>query len=356
MIRSQIFSAIIMIVISIVVLGFVLRYLLQGLITVSKALHDISKGQGDLTSRIPVRSKDEVGKLAQSFNQFVDRMHSTITTIFELSQNVKDQSEQSAKTAQEREALSKKQLDETTMVATALTEMTSSTGEIAKNAEQTAFKSQEAVDVTQKGRALSDKELESITNLSSELENASRVIEDLNQQSSEINDIVSSIKGIAEQVNLLALNAAIEAARAGEQGRGFAVVADEVRVLSQRTRASTVDIHNVISKLQDTTGDAVKAMQLCHDIASTSVEDTQNGASGFSEIQSSVVEINDMAIHISTAAEEQAAVTSELNRNTETIKNIANQIQSDATESHSQAKQLNSLSQELAEQVSIFKI
>lgn len=356
LITYQVTIGLVLIVLSIIVLSLLIRFLLADLVLVSNALEDIAQGHGDLTVKIETKSTDEVGKLAQNFNNFVFKLHDIIKSIDGLSNVLSDQSKASAASVEQSTRRLNIQQNEIVSVAAAVEEMTTATQEIAGNAEQTAQRANDTVAISGTGQNLANTSLTSINQLAQEVSLASQVIAELSEQGDKINSIVSTISGIAEQTNLLALNAAIEAARAGEQGRGFAVVADEVRVLSQRTHSSTEEISSMISMLQSTTSKAVKVMDLCHTLASTSVNDTEKSGNSFAEIASAIDMIDNMTAQIATAAEEQTSVTAEIARNTQAIRDVSSELQEEMDHGLEQAHNLKKLAESLREQVQKFKL
>ncbi|WP_417560030.1 methyl-accepting chemotaxis protein [Marinomonas sp.] len=356
LITYQVTIALVLIVLSIIVLSLLIRFLLADLVLVSNALEDIAQGHGDLTVKIETKSTDEVGKLAQNFNNFVFKLRDIIKSIDGLSNVLSDQSKASAASVEQSTRRLNIQQNEIVSVAAAVEEMTTATQEIAGNAEQTAQRANDTVAISGTGQNLANTSLTSINQLAQEVSLASQVIAELSEQGDKINSIVSTISGIAEQTNLLALNAAIEAARAGEQGRGFAVVADEVRVLSQRTHSSTEEISSMISMLQSTTSKAVKVMDLCHTLASTSVNDTEKSGNSFAEIASAIDMIDNMTAQIATAAEEQTSVTAEIARNTQAIRDVSSELQEEMDHGLEQAHNLKKLAESLREQVQKFKL
>ena len=352
----QALTATVLIILSIIVLSLLIRYLLADLVRVSNALEDIAKGNGDLTVKIDTKSHDEVGKLAHNFNDFVFKLRDIIKSIDELSHVLSEQSKASAVSVEQSTRRLNLQQNEIVSVAAAVEQMTTATQEIAMNAEQTARRSNETVDISSAGQDIAKTSLASIRQLASEVSIASQVITELNEQGDKINSIVLAISGIAEQTNLLALNAAIEAARAGEQGRGFAVVADEVRVLSQRTHTSTEEISGMIDMIQASTSKAVKVMELCHTLASTSVDDTEKSGRSFVEIANAIENMNNMTVQIATAAEQQTSVIGEIARNTQAIRDVSSELQDEMDQGLEQAHNLKMLAESLHAQVQKFKL
>jgi methyl-accepting chemotaxis protein len=336
--------------------GWLVTRQLRELGTVSEALADIANGEGDLTVRINVKSDDEVGKLAENFNQFVSRLHTMASNLREITLELNRSAADSADSAFQRSQNIRHQQDEITMVATAVTEMASATQEIAGNAENTAKSAEQAVGLTQEGHNQANQSQASIGNLAREVNSAVGIIEDLNGHAQKISSILATIRSIAEQTNLLALNAAIEAARAGDQGRGFAVVADEVRVLSQRTHTSTEEIQSMIETLQSTTQEAVSVMSDSHHLAETSVKDVDEAGMSIENIAAQINVISDMATQIASAAEEQSSVTAEISRNTEGVQEVANQMASEAETAAQQAEALKSLADSLEEEIKRYKL
>lgn len=353
---GQLLVTLIVVVICTVLFNLLCNMLFLPLNNVSRALEQIANGSGDLTQRIKVENNDEVGKLANSFNTFVASLQQLIAHVRHQSEQLTSQSEHSA----QRSNLSVSELglqqQEVTMVATAVTEMASATQEIAYNAEQTAQAAQNSTNSTEHGRTLVLNTKASIHNLAQEINQANEVISALNQYAQEINTVLATIQGIAEQTNLLALNAAIEAARAGEQGRGFAVVADEVRVLSQRTHTSTEEIKATIDTLQETTKRAVSLMQTSSSLAANSVDDADKATNALEEINAAVEVISNMATQIATAAEEQTHVTQEITQNITAIKDVTEQLVDGAQDSLSQSNQLKQQADDLRTKVATFKV
>ncbi|MCC0182174.1 methyl-accepting chemotaxis protein [Aeromonas hydrophila] len=332
------------------------KYLFADLGRVAGALHDIAHGEGDLTVHINTRSKDEVGQLAESFNQFVARLHGIVSRLRDVTVELAAQSRAQAAGAQSRSQRVRQQQDEIVMVATAVTEMASATQEIAGNAEFAASTSGDAVKLAVAGQSQVGQSQRSITGLADEVADASQIIVELDAHAQKISGILATISGIAEQTNLLALNAAIEAARAGEQGRGFAVVADEVRVLSRRTHDSTDEIQQMIETLQQTTRRAVSGMETSRQLAGTSVEDAESANLSLGQINEAIGAISDMATQIAAAAEEQTSVTSEISRNTENIRHVSQELAEQANQEAAQAAELKGLTERLEQEIGRFRL
>jgi len=333
-----------------------IRWLFADLKQVSEGLENIAQGNGDLTLRINTNSHDEIGVLAENFNQFVGYLQSILSNVSSVGKNLGSQADATATQALASADKIKIQQDEMTLVATAVNEMNIATQDIAGSAINAASAAENAVSLSSEGQEQVRKSQKSINALAGEVSDASDVILQLDKHVQEIGTILATISGIAEQTNLLALNAAIEAARAGEQGRGFAVVADEVRVLSQRTHSSTEEIQKMIEVLQNTAQAAVKSMESSQSLADTSVGDAETASESLSKIREDIMSINDMVTQIATAAEEQTAVTSEININVGNVSSATNDLAEQSKNSASRSKQLNNLTETLRNDLQNFTL
>jgi methyl-accepting chemotaxis protein len=294
------------------------------------ALDNIAAGEGDLTRRLSIDSDDEVGQLARSFNRFAERIQSVVSQVGQTSGELFSAVERLRHLSQHSDSRMQGHSRETDQVVTAVTEMSSTAQEVASSASNAAAATSEAARESDAARAVVDTAIGSINRLVSEVHAASGVIEQLAHETGKIESVVEVIRGIAEQTNLLALNAAIEAARAGEQGRGFAVVADEVRSLAGRTQQSTKEINEMLQRLQSGVRQAVDVMGASEARSQEAVSEAGRIASSLDTMVSAVATINDMNLQIATAAEEQNAVSEEINRNLVAIQQIVVEL-SDAT-------------------------
>ncbi|WP_019613955.1 methyl-accepting chemotaxis protein [Psychromonas ossibalaenae] len=337
-------------------LFFIAKSIVIPIRSTTSALQDLSKGEGDLTVRLPVNGEDEVAKLSSSFNEFVEKIHNIIVSVQKSSAEVEVSASELLSKSMESVASTEQQNAETAQIATASNEMVSTINEIAHSASTAAGLAQGANSEALEGKKVVTESANSVENLSTEIQSASAVIIELDSECSSIDSVLSVIKGIAEQTNLLALNAAIEAARAGEQGRGFAVVADEVRTLAGRTQGATLEINGIIEQLQSKAQEAVSAIETSSSIAVIAVEQAAKASDSLDSIAGSVNSISDANDHIATAAEEQSAVTREIDERVVVIADLANATNEIASDINSSSDTLKKLGQNVSELMATFKV
>ncbi|MAL83106.1 MAG: chemotaxis protein [Idiomarina sp.] len=317
---------------------------------------DMAKGEGDLTARIHLQRTDELGKVADAFNEFIEKLQRTIQKVSSMAEQVATSSEQLSSISEQSNQSIKQQHQAVEQVATAIHEMSATVDEIAKNANEAAQSAQEADTHTRNGRKAVGETVDAIQALANQVHQITQVIDKVADDSNNINRVIEVIGSIAEQTNLLALNAAIESARAGEHGRGFSVVADEVRTLASRTQQSTQEIQDMIERLQSATSEAVSSMNAGRESADATVDKAQRADSALKGITDAVTEINDMNNHIATAADEQSSVTEDINKNVSTITDIAEQSAQSSAQVRESSDDLAKLSMSLQRELQQFKI
>ncbi len=310
----------------------------------------------DLSMRCDDSSDDELGQIAKHFNSMVESFQELIeqvtTSVDTMNQSCQDLASNVNRASQGVSS----QLNETDMVATAVTEMGATIEEIAKNTELAANKASSTHQNAQLGQRGVEQTIEKIESLASQINESSIVVNELEKDSETIGSVLSVIKSIAEQTNLLALNAAIEAARAGEQGRGFAVVADEVRSLALRTQESTEEISNIVQTLQSRTRSIVQVMNASRAQGDESAVQAASAGDLLQQINSDVTNIMDMSTQIAAAIEEQSMVATEVNKNVVVIRDIAQATADTAAENSAATENVKERAEFLQRAVSKFKI
>lgn len=310
----------------------------------------------DLTLRVKVNSKDELGEISLTINKLVEHLQDLVGKIQHTSTALKSNLAENIKNNHIIESKINSGTEQVTQVVTATTEMSSTVSDIARNAMHASTETEKANTQSQHGNKEVEDTIENIHSLSVELRNASMVIEKLNGSVNNISTFLNVINEVSEKTNLLALNAAIEAARAGEYGRGFSVVADEVRSLALQTKESTSEIELMISALQSSSQDAQKAMNNGIEMVGKSVHDAKQTGQDILLITNSIQEINEMNEQIATAAEEQSCVTEEINRNMLHIQDGYTEMQVNYKNIEKCSQMVDALANELESTVSQFKI
>lgn len=351
---TLIFISILITLGAVVLVNWIVSILFRDLFSLQKALNDIANGDGDLTRRININSRDEVGLVAQDFNRFTDNVHKIIQHLGEVAHGVASQADSLSRSVIENRQHIQHQKQNTENASSAAQTLNDSTRLISENVASTTHQISSTLSLSEKGIVQMQSSQTSINHLANKLNDANQVVTQLNNQAQGIAGIVSTIDDIADQTNLLALNAAIEAARAGEAGRGFAVVADEVRSLSSRTSDSTTEIQSMIANVQQSSMKAAELMNISAELASGSVNEADQAQKMIDEIMASVQQIEQMTQKISLATEDQLGVRDDINTSTITIKELADKLSNEAVSTESQVDELNRLSSNLQNETSKF--
>ncbi|HAS8501046.1 TPA: methyl-accepting chemotaxis protein [Vibrio vulnificus] len=317
---------------------------------------DLSQGNGDLTQRLAIESKDEIGQISHSINLFIEKLQQMFIEVADSSKeidhavvNLSEQSRSNLRTLNQH-------TQETEQAITAIEEMSASANSIAQSADNAAHLTETTTRYADESKQTVTGAVESVNGLVTQVVAMSDTIARMSDDTKQISTVLQVIGDIAEQTNLLALNAAIEAARAGEQGRGFAVVADEVRALAARTQQSTAQINEMLAKLKCTTENVVNEMGSTRTRCEETAERTNHVMDSLNVVTDSVAEINNLNTLMATSAMEQRQVTQEVSKNMAAIQEIVRLLNENAAQSTSISDELQNTSHALTDVVGRFRV
>lgn len=339
------------------VLGtYIARAISQSVVSIEASLKELAEGDGDLTNQLRITSEDELGSVVKYFNNFTQMLRGIVQEIVDVVNPLANSAQQLTIKVQQVESNIIEQSNVAEVTKQSMQEMQLSVGEITKSAS-------EAADAANAGEVEANQSMNKVKEslavsmeLTSDIETASEVVNQLAQDSQNMNKILDVINGIAEQTNLLALNAAIEAARAGEQGRGFAVVADEVRSLASRTALSTTEIRELLDKLINAASLSVNSMNEARDKANNNETISQEMGDSLGKIKHQIEHISSMNAQIAAATEQQSVVADVVVKNIEEMYVNFNQTTEAVNEMRNVASGLDSNAVNLDQATSKFII
>ncbi|AHL34475.1 chemotaxis protein [Pseudomonas brassicacearum] len=348
-------GAVVVALLAVVVLSYVIiRTIDLAVRDVNRVINDLA--QRDLTARATYVSNDEFGQISRNLNRMAEEISGVVQEIGNATAQVATAAEESSAVTIQTSQSVEQQRQGTELVATAINQMSATVREVAQSTNDAARMSKQVNISTAQGRVEIESTIGLIRQLSGQAEETAGIIGDLKHESDAISSVLDVIRGIAEQTNLLALNAAIEAARAGDHGRGFAVVASEVRTLAQKTQESTGSIQRMISNLQAGSDRAAISMQQTLGKAQDGADKVERAGELLMEIAEGVATISDRNIQIASAAEEQSAVSEDINRNVNDINDLVIQVSAGAEQTAITSQELARLAEYQQQLVNRFKV
>ncbi len=312
--------------------------------------------QGDLTTTMQSTRQDEIGVLANSFNQVTGNLKGLVKECTSASQQVAAAASQIASSAEEMAQGLTRQSEQTSQVSAAVEEMSASVLEVAHKAAEAAGAAEDSGKQASRGGEIVAKTITEMKEVSKQVTDSAHAVGELGKKSEQIGQIIGVINDIAEQTNLLALNAAIEAARAGEHGRGFAVVADEVRKLAERTTTATEEVAKSVHEIQEGTGSSVKIIGASTQKVASGMDLANDAGAALETIVQSSRGLSGMVQSIATASQQQSAASEQIAKSVEQINAVTRESTSGAQQAAEAATQLASQATGLATLVAKFKV
>ena len=311
---------------------------------------------GDLTQKVDMDTKDELGTIASNWNSFLKTLSGVIKDLHQLSDTLSSASTEMSSTSEQMASTTEEQSSQISTVAAAIEEMTATLSDVAKNAEGEKEYLQEAEKLTAKGTHQIGEMDKAMERILEKIVKLSEVLKGLDDQSRTIGEMATIIGEITDQTNLLALNAAIEAARAGEHGRGFAVVADEVRKLAEKTAQATKEIGSIIRGIQKETQGAVAAMDETRKEVSVGKEISQDSTKVLVEIREGAMKSVELGEQVASSVTELTSTAEDITRNIHAFSQAIEQNASGVAQLAQTAKNLQEQAEEIQNTVGHFKL
>jgi methyl-accepting chemotaxis protein len=355
-VKSMVMLMTIVVVLLIALSTFIGRSITRSCHSTQHALEDIAKGEGNLSTQLPVNGNDEFSHIARAFNLFTQKIRHSIQHISPISESVSHSVQTLNSVIQKTGTKASEQQASVNIVANAMATLQLNNEEVAQSARRAAESAHLASEKSKLGQQSISKASQFMTSLAASLTETETSSQKLVIEADNVGEVLEVIRGVAEQTNLLALNAAIEAARAGEQGRGFAVVADEVRTLATRTQKSTDEIEKIIVNLQARAKNLSHAMNETKQQSGDTLEQAQNAHQVLLEINQQIGEILSINEHIATASRQQSSASEAISANLNQFASHAEQTKQEVGLLTKTSQQLLKDSATLNDSFSVFKI
>lgn len=338
---------------------FLVWFLLR--MQVSRPLHRLIAqtekiAAGDLTVVVTESSKDEVGRLAVSFNDMVASLRNTLDHLSQATAAVASASSQISSSTEQMAAGAQEQMSQAEEVAAAVEEMAKTILENSRNAGETASSVRRFREKAEEGGRVVSRTVQEMKTIAGVVDRSAATVKTLGKSSDQIGEIVKVIDDIADQTNLLALNATIEAARAGEHGYGFAVVADEVRKLAERTATATQEISRKIQQIQSDTTGAAASMEEGTKEVNAGIALADSAGESLKDVVEGIQSVTDMIAHIASASEQQSSTSEQISKAVEGISTVTNQTATGTQQIARAAGDLNKLTENLTQLIGRFQL
>ena len=333
-----------------------IRSVLGNVREVITSLRAIGQGDGDLTRRLKVGSRDEIGQMTALFNVFLDQLQATIKAIVEATHPLGQVSSELYRLTQTVENNARSQQGHTDSIGRDIQTMNTNLHEVANRSGEAADQAAAAAEQSAAARTSIIQLSHNMGELDLSVRKSADAMQQLEQETRQVGQVLDVIRSIAEQTNLLALNAAIEAARAGSAGRGFAVVAEEVRNLAQRTARSTAEIQEIIERLQSNAHQVLQAMQGNNVKAQASASSSQAATEMLEGIAQAVARINDFNAQIALLTREQLSLSDSISSDTRRLQSDAQSSADSTTATARMGEQLVVVDTDLRQATAHFRI